>query len=131
MKATPPRPRGLSEQAAALWAKYAAELQSRSMLDNADLSALERLCRLEAAADTLTAKISAEGPLYKDRDGDERRHPALLALNTISTIVDSLKKSLSIGAYYRHRIKGGPAAEAEAETPGIMHLVRGYTGPAK
>jgi P27 family predicted phage terminase small subunit len=131
MDKLPQRPKGLPDNAAALWAKYAAELHGRNMLEKADLSALERLCRLEASADELTAKITDEGALYKDRDGDERRHPALLALNTISGIVDSLKRSLSIGAYYRHRIKGS-GKEQESETPGIMHMVRGvYKGNAK
>lgn len=102
-KTTPPPPR-MKREAATLWRRYADELQSRQMLVDADLSALERLCTLEAICDDLTVKIAREGATSKDRDGTERRNPKLMALAQTQQMVESLKRSLAIGAYYRHRI---------------------------
>lgn len=103
-KTTPPPPPSMKRGAATLWKRYADELQSRQMLVDADLSALERLCTLEAICDDLTVKIAREGATSKDRDGTERRNPKLMALAQLGQMVESLKRSLAVGAYYRHRI---------------------------
>ena len=107
----PNPPASLSEQAATLWERYTDELHGRKMLHDCDLAALERLCRLEVQADALLSQIEREGAIVADRDGTQRRNPALMALQNISGIVEGLKRSLAIGAYYRHRIGEQPQEE--------------------
>jgi P27 family predicted phage terminase small subunit len=97
-------PKTLSKEAATLWKHYAAELDNRQMFIEADHAALHRLCVLEVQAGKLTQQIETEGVLQQDRDGTTRRNPALMALSNLSQIIESLKRSLSLGGYYRHRI---------------------------
>lgn len=117
----PPPPKHVKGAAAVLWEHYAAELAGRAMLENCDHSALARLCVLEAEADRLAADIAKNGPLAKDRDGQERRSPALLALGNINGIIADLKRSLSLGAYFRHRI--GEKVQEEKPLSPLMRLM--------
>lgn len=116
-------PKTLSKEAATLWKHYAAELDNRQMLLQADTAALERLCVLEVQAAKLVSQIEAEGVLYKDRDGDTRRNPALMALANLSQIVEGLKRSLALGGYYRHRI-GEERKEEKDLSNSIMRFAR-------
>lgn len=123
----PNPPASLSEQAATLWKRYTAELHGRKMLDDADLSALERLCRLEVQADALLAQIEQDGAVVADRDGTKRRSPLLMALQNVSGIVEGLKRSLAIGGYYRHRI-GEQQQEEKPLSPLLALMKRPPTG---
>ncbi len=120
-------PKTLSKDAAALWRCYVDELESRQMFADADRAALERLCVLEVQAGKLALQIETEGVLQQDRDGTTRRNPALMALQGISQIIEGLKRSLSIGAYYRHRI--GEAVIKEPTKPSILSLMRPKDSP--
>ena len=59
-------PAGLKGAALQLWRRYADELHTRKMLHEADLAALERLCRLEVQSALLLAQIETEGVIIKD-----------------------------------------------------------------
>ena len=115
-------PKTLSKEAATLWKHYAAELDNRQMFIEADHAALHRLCVLEVQAGKLTQQIETEGVLQQDRDGTTRRNPALMALSNLSQIIESLKRSLSLGGYYRHRI----GEERKEEKPRSTLCLGGY-----
>ena len=118
-----PAPKHLKGEAIKLWKGYAEELAGRGMLHEADYSALARLCILEDEAGKLAQQILNDGAIRVDKNGDERRSPALIALANVSQVTEALKRSLALGGYYRTRIAQGKQ-DAVAETPGIMHLVR-------
>lgn len=118
-----PAPKHLKGEALKLWKVYTEELAGRGMLHEADYSALARLCILEDEAGKLAQQVSNDGAIRVDKNGDERRSPALMALANASQIIEALKRSLALGGYYRHRI-AGEKQDSEAEKPGIMHLVR-------
>lgn len=123
-------PKHFTGRAKQLWKAYVEELESRDMLLEADLPALERLCLLEAEAEKLTLEIAKRGAISKDRDKTERRNPALLALVNISGLVTDLKKSLAIGAYYRHRM--GKELEKEKPKPTRLYdLMRPTNRPTE
>lgn len=107
-------PTHFNDKAKELWKGYIKELSDRELLQNSDLSALERLCILEAQADELSKSIAEKGCIAPDEKAKDRRSPELLALVNISTLVSDLKKSLAIGAYYRHRI-GAKKEEKETQ----------------
>ena len=106
VKTTINPPATIKGEALKLWRRYADELHTRNMLHEADLAALERLCRLEVQSTLLLSQIEIEGVIIKDRDGTQRRNPALMALQGLAQITEGLKRSLAIGGYYRHRIEG-------------------------
>ena len=116
-------PATLKGDARKLWQHYAAELSERKILCGADLAALERLCRLEVQAQVLTTKIENEGIVIEDRDGTQRRHPGLIALTNVSGIIEALKKSLAIGAFFRYRIEGKEPV-SERQPSALMALRR-------
>lgn len=122
MKDNPKPPAHLKGDVRKLWQRYADELHSRQMFLEADLSALERLCRLEVQADAMTAQLEREGLVIADRDGTQRRHPALMALQNVSTIVEALKRSLALGAFFRHRIGTPAQAEETKRPPSVLDL---------
>ena len=111
-----------------LWRRYADELHARNMLVEADLAALERLCRLEVQSALLLAQIEVEGVIIKDRDGTQRRNPALMALQGISQIIEGLKRSLAIGGYYRHRIEGKEVEQARPKSALMAMRAQGIAG---
>ncbi len=121
-KTTPRPPKSLTKEAATLWRRYADELQTRQMFVDADLAALERLCSLEAMADALTVQVAQEGATSKDRDGTERRNPKLMALAQLGQMIEALKRSLAVGAYYRHRI-GEKEPEAKKTLSPLMQII--------
>lgn len=116
----PKAPKTLQGAARKLWQLYADELHNRQMFVEADCSALERLCILEIQADALTAQIAAEGATYTDSKQEQRRSPALMALLNVSQLIESLKRSLAIGGYYRTRI--GEARKEEKPKSALMAL---------
>lgn len=94
------------------------------MIEEADFSALERLCRLESEADALTKRIETEGVLVIDKNGDSRRSPAVMALGSLSQIIEALKRNLALGGYYRLRIVGEKKVGREAKRPpSVMDLI--------
>ncbi len=99
-------PKDLKGRSRELWKHYTAELESRNMFDNCDRSALERLCRMEAKSEALTRQFEDEPVTVQDRDGTVRRNPNLMALAQLEGLVADLKKSMSIGGYFRHKIEG-------------------------
>lgn len=110
LKEVPKPPKGLKGKSAKLWNGYAAELHARSLILESDLSALERLCRIEAQCDDLVTQIEKEGATKTDKNGDTRRSAAVMTLNNLTAIAESLKRSLALGAFFRHRI-GAPIKE--------------------
>lgn len=106
-----PAPKHLKGEGLLLWECYTEELAGRNMLHEADYSALARLCILEAEAGKLAQQIAKEGVIRVDKNGDERRSPALMALANTSQIIEAMKKSLALGAFYRHRIGEQPQEE--------------------
>ncbi len=117
-----PAPGHLKGEALKLWKAYANELASRQMFIEADYAALARLCILEAEAGKLAQQIAKEGVIRTDKNGDERRSPALMALANTSQIIEALKRSLALGAYFRHRI-GEPVKEEKPKSA-LMQMRR-------
>ena len=115
-KTTITPPATIKGEALKLWRRYADELHTRNMLHEADLAALERLCRLEVQSTLLLSQIEIEGVIIKDRDGTQRRNPALMALQGLAQITEGLKRSLAIGGYYRHRIEGKEVEEVRPKS---------------
>lgn len=124
-KLLPNPPDTLTGAALELWRGYAGDLQRRGLLEDSDLPALARLCLLEAEANELTLTIAAEGAVTGDRDGTQRRHPAVMALTNLSTVIEQLKRGLKIGG--RYRLEKEPAKEKPLSR--LMQIRKGIKPP--
>lgn len=101
-------PKHLTPGAARLWELYTKELQDRGTLQDSDFPALERLCILEREAYILCLDLANSGMVVEDKNKDLRRSPKLIALVNVNSVVESLKKSLSIGHQYRKKEQQEP-----------------------
>jgi phage terminase small subunit len=82
---------------------YGKDLNDRHLLTEADLPSLERISLLEVEAEKLLKQISEEGATITDKNGDQRRSGAVMALANLSDQIGKLKKVMRIGAEYRNK----------------------------
>jgi hypothetical protein len=84
-------------------AAYIEELQRRGIFQQQDIPAIKNVVILQHEASKLLADIAERGATITTKDG-EQRNPSLIALNTVTAIIDRELKRLAIGNHYRQKV---------------------------
>lgn len=95
---------------------YSEDLQGRRLLTRADVPNIERLALLEVEAERLLKQIGEEGATVTDKNGDQRRTAAVMALSNFSDQINKIKKALIISPEYRAK-KEDPKQQAQQYVP--------------
>jgi hypothetical protein len=97
---------------------YVEELRLRNLFQPQDMAAIENVCKLQHEAARLLDDITLRGATITTKDG-EQRNPSLIALNTVTAIIDRELKRLAIGNNHRQKI--GSKLQ-EKRKPSILDL---------
>jgi P27 family predicted phage terminase small subunit len=98
----PAPPARLDEPAQQYWTKIGAELCKAWVLRESDLPEFEVLSVHAGIFEEACRELKEEGIVYTDKNGQKRRHPALMILKQATDVLDRLEAKFFLTPKSRH-----------------------------